>query len=156
MGAYLATKPTDFYSCTLPDPENPGAFRFSNGTLIQPGSSHYNGKVVILVDESSLSRAEFTAMALRAMPNAVVMGSTTAGADGDVSAIPLPGGLNTMISGIGIFYPDHRATQRVGIVPDVVVRPSVKGIAEGRDELVEAAERLLEDSGERANGHGEK
>jgi hypothetical protein len=32
----------------------------------------------------------------------------------------------------------------------------VKGIAEGRDELVEAAERLLEDSGERANGHGEK
>jgi C-terminal processing protease CtpA/Prc len=103
------------------------------------------------VDESSLSQAEYTAMALRAMPNAVVMGSTTAGADGDVSRIPLPGGLSTMISGIGVFYPDHRPTQRVGIVPDVVVRPSVKGIAEGRDELVEAATRLIEAGGDKGS-----
>ena len=151
MGAYLATKPTAFASFTLPDIANPGAFRFASGPLIQPGTSHYGGKVVILVDESSLSQAEYTAMALRAMPNAVVMGSTTAGADGDVSRIPLPGGLSTMISGIGVFYPDHRPTQRVGIVPDVVVRPSVKGIAEGRDELVEAATRLIEAGGDKGS-----
>jgi C-terminal processing protease CtpA/Prc len=98
------------------------------------------------VDEISVSQAEYTAMALRAMPNTVVMGSTTAGADGNVSAIPLPGGLGTRISGIGVFYPDHRPTQRVGIVPDVVFRPTLNGITEGRDELVEAATRLIEDS----------
>ena len=159
MGAYLAVQPTAFVNFTLPDLANPGAFRFTSGPLIRPGGNHYAGKVVILVDESSLSQAEYTAMALRAMPNAVVMGSTTAGADGDVSAIPLPGGLSTLISGLGVFYPDHRATQRVGIVPDVEVRPTVKGIAEGRDELVEAAVCLIEDSGEhgeRAGRHAEK
>jgi C-terminal processing protease CtpA/Prc len=104
---------------------------------------HYAGKVVILVDETSQSQAEYTAMALRAMPGAVVVGSTTAGADGNVSSIPLPGGLNTMISGLGVFYPDHRPTQRVGIVPDVVVRPTIEGIAAGRDEVLERAVRVI-------------
>jgi len=70
---------------------NPGAFYFGDGPLIAPGPVHYGGKVAILVDETSQSQAEYTAMALRAMPNAVVVGSTTAGADGNLSQIPLPG-----------------------------------------------------------------
>jgi C-terminal processing protease CtpA/Prc len=68
-----------------------------------------------------------------------VVGSTTAGADGNVSPFPLPGGLRTMISGIGVFYPDKRPTQQVGIIPDLVVRPTIEGIRAGRDEVLEAA-----------------
>jgi hypothetical protein len=30
-----------------------------------------------------------------------------------------------MISGIGVFYPDRTATQRVGIIADVEVRPTI-------------------------------
>ncbi len=144
MGAYLATKPTAFVSFTFPDLANPGAFHFADGPWIQPGREHYSGKVVILVDETSQSQAEYTAMALRAMPNSLVVGSTTAGADGDVSSIPLPGNLSTMISGIGVFYPDRQPTQRVGIVPDVVVMPTVQGIAAGRDEVLETAIRIVD------------
>ena len=44
-----------------------------------------------------------------------------------------------MISGIGVFYPDKRPTQRVGIIPDIEVRPTIAGIRAGRDELLEAA-----------------
>jgi hypothetical protein len=50
-------------------------------------------------------------MALRSTPNAIVLGTTTAGADGDVTKISLPGGLSTMVSGIGA-YPDGAPTQR--------------------------------------------
>jgi C-terminal processing protease CtpA/Prc len=82
-------------------------------------------------------------MAFRAAPRAVVVGSTTAGADGNVSRISLPGGLHTMISGIGVFYPDRRPTQRVGIVPDVEVRPSLAGVRQGRDEVLEEALRQI-------------
>ena len=146
MSAYLATKPTPFVTFTDADLANPGAFHFSDGPLIQPGPVHYGGKVAILVDETSQSQAEYTAMALRAMPNAVVVGSTTAGADGNVSSIPLPGQLSTMISGLGVFYPDHRPTQRIGIVPDVIARPTIQGIAAGRDELLETAKHLIEDA----------
>ena len=96
------------------------------------------GKVVVLVDEVSQSQAEYTTMAFRASPNALVVGSTTAGADGNISPIPLPGGISTLISGIGVFYPDNEPTQRVGIVPDLEVWPTIKGIREGRDEILEA------------------
>jgi len=99
--------------------------------------------VVILVDETSLSQAEYTAMAFRSAPGAVVVGSTTAGADGNVSPIPLPGGFQTMVSGIGVFYPDKRPTQRVGIVPDIAVTPTIAGIRAGRDEVLEAAIRQI-------------
>jgi C-terminal processing protease CtpA/Prc len=71
------------------------------------------------------------------------VGSTTAGADGNISPIPLPGNLRSVISGIGVFYPDKRPTQRVGIIPDVEARPTVEGIRAGRDEVLEQALRLI-------------
>ena len=110
---------------------------------LQPQPPIYKGKVAILVDEVSQSQAEYTTMALRAGPRAIVVGSTTAGADGNVSSIPLPGGISTMMSGIGVFYPDQTPTQRIGIVPDVVVTPTIDGIREGRDEVLEAALRQI-------------
>ena len=146
MGAYLATKPTPFVTFTFADLANPGAFHFGDGPLVQPGPVHYGGRVVILVDETTQSSAEYTAMALRAMPMSVVVGSTTAGADGNTSPIPLPGKLRTMISGLGVFYPDRRPTQRIGIVPDVVATPTIQGIAAGRDEVLETAVRIIENS----------
>jgi len=82
-------------------------------------------------------------MAFRAGDNTTIIGSTTAGADGNVSAIQLPGGLQTMISGIGIFYPNGEETQRVGIVPDIEIKPTIKGIKEGRDELMEKAIEVI-------------
>ncbi len=93
---------------------------------------------MILVDEVTQSAAEYAAMAFRAAPGAIVAGSTTAGADGNVSSTPLPGGKEARISGLGVFYPDGTPTQRVGIVPDLVVYPTPQGIRDGRDEVLEA------------------
>jgi len=138
LGGHLVRGPTPFARFTHGDLSNPGAFEWTQPVALQPLEPHFAGKVVILVDEVSLSQAEYTAMAFRTDPDAIVVGSTTAGADGNVSAIPLPGGLRTMISGIGVFYPDETPTQRIGIVPDVVVRPTIAGIRAGRDEVLEA------------------
>jgi len=143
LGSLLVAKPTAFARSTKGDLSNPGAFYWTKPLLLKPGDVHYEGKVVVLVDELTQSRAEYTSMAFRASPRAMVVGSTTAGADGNVSAIPLPGGLRSMISGIGVFYPDKRPTQRVGIIPDVEVKPTIAGIREGRDEVLEEALRQI-------------
>jgi C-terminal processing protease CtpA/Prc len=82
-------------------------------------------------------------MAFRSAPGAIVVGSTTAGADGNVSPIPVPGGFRTAISGIGVFYPDKKPTQRVGVIPDLEVRPTITGIRARRDEVLEAAVRWI-------------
>ena len=48
-----------------------------------------------------------------------------------------------MISGIGVFYPDKGPTQRIGIVPNVQVKPSIAAIRAGRDEVLEEAVRQI-------------
>lgn len=138
IGSLLVPQRTPFARFTVADLSNPGAFTFMPSVMLQPAEPRFEGTVVILVDEASQSQAEYTAMAFRAAPGAIVVGSTTAGADGNVSAIPLPGGLRGMISGIGVFYPDNRPTQRIGILPDLAVRPTIAGIRAGRDEVLEA------------------
>lgn len=51
----------------------------------------------------------------------------------------LPGGIESWVSGLGVYYPDGRETQRIGIVPDIEVKPTRKGIQANRDEVLEAA-----------------
>jgi C-terminal processing protease CtpA/Prc len=98
----------------------------------------------VKVNEVSQSSAEFHAMAYRVHPNATVIGSTTAGADGNVSGFYLPGNINTMISGIGVYYPDGKETQRIGIVPDIEVTPTIESIKQNEDPLLEKALELIE------------
>jgi C-terminal processing protease CtpA/Prc len=138
LGNLLVSEPTPFARFTRGDMSNPGAFLWGPEVGLTPTGPGFEGKVVILVDEVSQSQAEYTTMAFRSSPRALVVGSTTAGADGNVSPIPLPGGVSTLISGIGVFYPDRSPTQRVGIIPDLEVRPTIQGIREGRDEVLEA------------------
>jgi C-terminal processing protease CtpA/Prc len=143
LGSLFVDQKTDFVRFTFGDLSNPGAFHWGPPFSLEPQQPHYPGKVVILVDEISQSQAEYTTMAFRSSPGATVIGSTTAGADGNVSAIPLPGGFRSMISGIGIFYPDKKPTQRIGIIPNREVKPTIAGIRAGRDEVVEAAIREI-------------
>lgn len=138
LGGHLVAGPEAFARFTKADPANPGTFVWTEPVVHFPAEPRFTGKVVILVDETTQSQAEYTTMAFRVAPDAIVVGSTTAGADGNVSRIPLPGNVESMISGIGVFYPDGTPTQRIGILPDLVVRPTVAGIRAGRDEVLEA------------------
>lgn len=97
----------------------------------------------MLINEDTQSHAEFTAMAFRTVSNVTFIGSPTAGADGNISWVPLPGGYRTAFSGIGVYYPDGRETQRIGIVPDITVQPTPEGIRAGRDEVLERAIDLI-------------
>lgn len=143
LGGWMVTQPTPFVKFTLGDVANPGVFLFSKPQMIANQEQHYTGKLVVLVNEFSQSQAEYTTMAFKAVKDAVVVGSQTAGADGDISMIHLPGGLRTSISGIGVYYLDGAETQRIGIVPDVIVRPTIEGLKKGKDEVLEKALEIL-------------
>ncbi|HDZ14609.1 MAG TPA: peptidase S41, partial [Pricia sp.] len=143
LGSYFMSEPTAFVKFSNGNIDNPGEFTFTDNLEIPAQGKPYNGKLVVLVNENSQSQAEYTAMAFRAVNNSIIVGSTTAGADGNVSNILLPGGLRTMISGIGIYYPNGTETQRVGIVPDITVKPTVEGIKQGKDEVLEKALEIM-------------
>ena len=48
-----------------------------------------------------------------------------------------------MISAIGVYYPDGKETQRIGIIPDIKIKPTIRGIIEGRDEMLEKAIEII-------------
>ncbi|MBN9285518.1 MULTISPECIES: S41 family peptidase [unclassified Flavobacterium] len=145
LGGYLMPKPTDFVKFAAGSLENPGSFKMSDKALQvgRENPDYYKGRIAILVNETTQSNAEYTTMALQVAPNAKVFGSQTAGADGNVSEIDLPGNFKTMITGLGVYYPDQRETQRIGIVPDVEVKPTRNGLMNDKDEVLERALRYV-------------
>lgn len=144
LSSYLMPQSAPFVKFTNGSIENPGLFTFTKSLDAgRKNKNYYKGKVVILINEISQSSAEFHTMAYRVNQNSTVIGSTTAGADGNVSHFYLPGGISTMISGIGVYYPDGKETQRIGIVPNIELKPTIQGIKEGRDELLEKAIEII-------------
>jgi len=143
LGQHLVDEVTGFARFTIADLTAPGTFRFTEPVELEPAAPFFDGKVAILVDEMTQSQSEYTTMAFSASPNAFVVGSQTAGADGNVSPIYLPGGHRAAISGIGVFYPDKSPTQKVGVALDIEVKPTIAGIRAGRDEVLEAAVRAI-------------
>jgi C-terminal processing protease CtpA/Prc len=146
FGSFLLPEARPFVKFSKGSLETPGIFTMTPELKVGGSNpDYYKGKVVIIVNESTLSQSEYTTMAFSAALNVKILGSTTAAADGNVSLIALPGGIRTGISGIGVYYPNGKETQQVGIVPDIEVKPTIQGIADGRDELLEKA--LLEING---------
>ncbi len=130
----------EFAKLTIPDVTYPGTYSMYHDSLgVNGNPTPYAGKVIILMDEQTLSQAEFSCMILEAMPNVVKVGSQTAGADGNVSYWKLTQDTYTGFTTLGVFYPNGDSTQRIGIVPDSVIYPSRAGIRHGRDEVLEKA-----------------
>ncbi|MBV4355961.1 S41 family peptidase [Pinibacter aurantiacus] len=143
LGSWFVSRSTSFVKFTNGNINNPEEFTFTKPLEIPGNKNPYKGKLVVLVNEISQSQAEYTAMAFRAGKNSTIIGSTTAGADGNVSSIVLPGGLSTIISGIGVYYPNGKETQRIGIVPDITVKPTIEGIKKGKDEVLDKAIEVI-------------
>ena len=90
-------------------------------------------------------------MAFQTADNVITVGNQTAGADGDVVVFEYMGGYRTAISGNGILYPDGSETQRKGIKIDIEVKPTINGLKQGRDEVLEQAIELASEENTVAN-----
>jgi C-terminal processing protease CtpA/Prc len=99
----------------------------------------YTGKIVVLIDDRAISQAEHTCLFFEAVAGATFIGSPTHGANGDVTVMRLPGGLRMSFTGQEVRHVDGRQLQRVGIQPDLAVRPTIAGLRAGKDEVLDRA-----------------
>jgi C-terminal processing protease CtpA/Prc len=99
----------------------------------------YQGKTVTLIDERAISQSEHTGLFLEAACATTFIGSRTAGANGDITSLTLPGGLFVVFTGHDVRHADGRQLQRVGLVPHVEVRPTLAGVRAGEDEVLARA-----------------
>ncbi len=99
----------------------------------------YPGKVIILVNEQTQSQAEYTAQALRTFPRATIIGSQTAGADGNIAYLDLPNGIRTYWSSLGWYQADWYNPQRAGVRVDSTVTLTLAGVRAGVDVVLRKA-----------------
>ncbi len=144
ISEFLNPQEKEFAIYTRPYYEYPGKFIWDGSTKSGfENKDNYKGKVIVLLNEKSVSQSEWTAMCFQAAGNTTIIGSQTAGADGNVSQFDFKG-FHTLFSGIGVYYPDGRETQKIGIVPDIEVKPTIEGIQQGKDEVLDRALVFIE------------
>jgi hypothetical protein len=111
--------------------------------LPEPKGDIYKGKVVMLIDGNAGSQAEHLCLAFESAADVTFIGTPTAGVNGDITNIVVPGNIVIYFSGHSVRHADGRQLQRVGIQPTIKVEPTIRGTREGRDEILEAAVRFL-------------
>jgi carboxyl-terminal processing protease len=141
---YLNSEKKPFLKTNIPDLKYPGKFIWEEyATAGKNNKEYFKGKVVLLVNEETQSRAEYSVMCLQTANNVITIGSQTAGADGNISYIEFIGGNKSLMSGTGIYYPDGTITQRKGVKVDIEILPTIKGIQDGKDEVLEKAIEII-------------
>jgi C-terminal processing protease CtpA/Prc len=143
FGNFIRPDSATFVKFTHTFINHPGLFVYSPGSLVGSRTKdYYKGKVVVIVNAKTQSNSEFVTMAFQTAPNVTVIGSTTAGADGNIVGLPLPW-FYTYESGIGVYYPDGTNAQGAGVKINYIVRPTIAGVKAGRDELLEKAKQMI-------------
>ncbi len=145
VAPYLASRQVVGAHIAIPERHSPDDDSVSREEKpIQPNPDrHYAGRVAVLIDESAISQAEHTCLFLEAACHPALVGTPTEGANGEVTNAVLPGGISFSFTGMSITHGDGRQLQRVGIQPTLRAAPTLAGIRAGRDEILEAAIKLL-------------
>ncbi|MFC6996354.1 S41 family peptidase [Rufibacter roseus] len=121
-----------------PDQENLVGYK-KHSWLIKPKTPHLTAKIIFLTDGSAISYAESYMGMIDHYNLATVIGQPTAGTNGNVNPFSLPGGYSISWTGMKVLKHDGSQHHGVGIIPDVLVEKTIKGVREGRDEFLEKA-----------------
>lgn len=138
LSELLLPQATAYYQFNFPETSYPGKFYSRKNNIGRKNPDYYKGNVIVLVDENTQSQAETTTMMFKQHPKSKIIGNNTSGANGDIIRLKIAD-LDTCFTGLGAYYPDGRETQRIGIIPDILIKPTVEGIKNEKDEVLERA-----------------
>lgn len=145
MADYLLPHRVGCTRTTSVVPDFPGVVRWNDIQYFgKENPDCYSGKVVVLINEKTVSMGESIVAILRHCPNAILVGSPTAGSDGPISIFVLPGAVHVRFTGEGFYFANKEGIQNRGISPDVNVDVTPKGVASDTDELLLKALDIIE------------
>jgi C-terminal processing protease CtpA/Prc len=124
-----------------PDRQNV-AFAFSNWQ-VAPKEPRFTAKVAFLTDGRAISYAETYLGIIEHYKLAAIVGGATAGTNGNINPFTLPGGYRVVWTGMKVLKHDGSRHHGLGIQPTVPVVRTIKGVAQGRDEVLERALEIV-------------
>lgn len=128
---------------TWPDRERIAGWDGIGWTSLQPKEPRIGGKVVFLTDGTAVSYAESFMGYIEGFKLADIVGGPTAGTNGNVNPISLPGGFSFYWTGMKVTKFDGSQHHLIGIQPTVPLERTLKAVREGRDEYIEKAVELI-------------
>jgi hypothetical protein len=116
----------------------------SFGWNLKPVVPRVGGKVVFMTDGRAISYAESVMGYVADRKLGTIVGSPTAGANGNVAAFTVPGGFTISFTGMRVTGHDGQTPHHLaGVKPDIPVAPTIAGLRAGRDEVLDRAVAVI-------------
>jgi C-terminal processing protease CtpA/Prc len=106
---------------------------------LAPRAPFFEARKAFITDGRAISYAESCLGIVEHYRLAEIVGAPTAGTNGNVNSIRLPGGFAVAFTGMKVLKHDGSQHHGVGIQPTIRVTPTRRAITAGRDELLERA-----------------
>lgn len=130
-------------------------FPYTDTTFrIEPRLPRFTSNVAFLTDERAISFSESLLEVVDEFRLGDIVGSPTAGTNGTNNPFIVPGGYRVTWTGMRVLKHDGSHLHGIGILPTVPVVRTVRGVAEGRDEVLERAILVLQDAMRREDRPG--
>jgi uncharacterized protein (TIGR03437 family) len=124
----------------IPTPAKPDrvdlTFQQGDSWVLRPAAPFLSARRVFLTDGRAISYAESVMGIVENYRLAEIVGSTTAGTNGNMNFINLPGGFSLGFTGMKVLKNDGSQHHGVGIHATIPAGRTRKAIAEGRDEVL--------------------
>jgi C-terminal processing protease CtpA/Prc len=121
----------------LTRPDQQGVTWNRSRWTLTPLQPRLAGKIAFLTGGGAISYAESTMGIIEAYKLAAIVGGPTAGTNGNINPVDLPGNYRLIWTGMKVIKNDGSRHHGVGIQPTVPVEPTRKGLAAGKDEVLE-------------------
>jgi C-terminal processing protease CtpA/Prc len=102
-----------------------------------------NEKIVFLTDESAISYAESYLSYVKHYRLGTIIGQPTAGTNGNMNIFDLLDNIRIWYTGMQVLKHNGSQHHGIGVLPDIYVHRTIKGIREGRDEFLDKALQIL-------------
>ena len=111
-----------------------------------PQTPRFQGTMVFLTNASAISYAESCMAIVANYELGEIIGSPTAGANGNVNPFQLADGWRVSWTGMRVMNHDDSQHHVNGVQPTIPLEPTIQGIREGRDELIEKALEVINEA----------
>ncbi len=143
--AHVTDKPLKSAQWHIANSTRPGEHNFvQSGWPIEPKAPYLTARKVFLTDGGAISYAETTMGIIEHFRLGEILGSPTAGTNGNINTLTLPGKYRIIFTGMKVLKHDGTQHHGIGILPTIPVARTQAGVAAGKDEVLERAVAVLE------------
>jgi len=108
-----------------------------------PANNHPKAKFYFLASESTQSAPESILDMVKFGKIGPIIGKPTAGANGNINTLILPGGIQITFSGLKVVNSDGSQHHLIGVKPDVEVGYTLEDVKTGNDPFIENALEMI-------------